>query len=135
MKRFLIPLLATFAVIFVTDMVIHGMILKPDYEASKALWRSEAAMQQCMGSMMLGQFMLALGMVLFWLRGSVEKANWQSAFTFGLTAGLLGLAYIPIFYAVQPLPSTLCVKWVVFGLSQTLVTSVVLFLVTRSKKA
>lgn len=134
-KRFLICLIAAFVTISATDFVIHQIILKPDYMATMSLWRTEATMQEHMSWIFIGEFIVALGMTMLWLRGFAEKATMNCVFGFGLSAGMLLSAYAATFYAVMPIPGLLCVKWALYGLLQTMLTTTVLYMLSRPKAA
>lgn len=134
-KRVIITVIATFAVVWVTDFLIHQFVLQKDYIATKELWRSESEMKQALKWLMVGELMSATGLAVLWLRGFAATAKPGCAVGFGLFAGLLGSAYAPIFHAVMPIPGLLCVKWVVFGVIQSILVSLVLFALTRPAKA
>lgn len=134
-KRLLLCLVAAFVTVFVTDYLIHQILLAPDYAASKALWRSEETMQQFLHWLMIGELLWVLGVTLLWVKGFAERACWTCVLGFGFSTGLVGTVYVPTFYAVMPLPGALCVKWFVAGLLQSLLVTLVLHLITKRKAA
>jgi hypothetical protein len=92
-------------------------------------------MQQHMSWIFIGEFIVALGMTMLWLRGFAERATMNCVFGFGLSAGMLLSAYAATFYSVMPIPGLLCVKWALYGLLQTMLTSAVLYMLSRPKAA
>ncbi len=134
-KRFLICLIAAFVTISATDYLIHQVILVPDYMATMSLWRTEETMNEHMSWIFIGELIVALGMTMLWLRGFAERATMNCVFGFGLSTGMLLSAYAAMFYAVMPIPGLLCVKWALYGLLQTMLTSAVLYMLSRPKAA
>jgi len=134
-KRVIITIIAAFGVVWVTDFLIHQVILQKDYIATKDLWRSEADMLKAFKWLLAGELMAATGLAVLWLRGFAATAKPACAMGFGAFAGLLGSSYAPAFHAVMPIPGLLCVKWVVFGVLQSILVSLVLHAITRPAKA
>ncbi len=134
-KRVITTIIAAFVAVWATDFLIHQVILQKDYIATKELWRSEADMLKALKWLMLGELMAATGLAILWLRGFAATAKPACALGFGVFAGLLGSSYAPIFYAVMPLPGLLCVKWVVCGVLQSTLVSLLLYALTRPRKA
>lgn len=135
LKPFLICLVAAFVTISATDYAIHQKILAPDYMASMSLWRPHETMEAFMSWIFVGELVVALGMTLLWLNTAAGKACWKCVMGFGFSTGLIGSAYALTFYAVMPIPGTLCVKWAVFSMLQALLTTAVLHLLTKAKAA
>jgi tryptophan-rich sensory protein len=123
-----------FVATWLTDFLIHAVLLSADYGASKELWRSESDMVSHMGWMFLGQFLAAACMTIVYARGFAHRRSLKEACLFGLLMGLFGQAFVPIFYAVQPLPAMLCVKWIIFGAIQGVILGLVLFAVCKPNR-
>lgn len=131
-KRTLVILMTTFAAIWITDLLIHQLALQSDYVATMHLWRTPESMKQFLKWLMVGQFMAAAGLTVIWInRCAANTMTFKSAARFGFFVGLIGNAYSPIFYAVMPLPGLLCLKWVIFGILQSVVVTLVLYVTTR----
>jgi hypothetical protein len=133
-KRTIINVIAAFAVIWVTDFLIHQVVLKADYLATKNLWRSPDEMRLLFKWILVAELMAAAGLTVVWLNAFAATAKPADALRFGLFAGLLGSAYAPMFHAVMPIPGLLCVKWVIFGVLQAIFVSLVLYALTRPAK-
>ena len=124
-KRLLIAVAAAFAFVFVTDFLIHGVWLRPDYAASHSLWRPDPEMESHIPWMMAGQFLAAASFVILWAIGCAERGTVGGACLYGLLMGLFFQADTLILYAVMPLPPELAAKWFVSGLIQTVLLGVV----------
>jgi len=130
-KRLGLAVAAVFGAIWVTDFLIHGVWLRPDYQASAGLWRTEAEMLRHLGWMLAGQFLAAVAFTTLWARGFAPTACWRCAVMYGLFMALFREAVGLVFYSVQPIPGELSVKWFCAGLAQGMVLGVVAFLVYR----
>jgi hypothetical protein len=132
-KRTVLILMTAFATVWITDLIIHELLLRRDYIATVGLWRSPADMRSLLKWLVVGEFMAAAGLTVLWInRGAPTSTRPASAVRFGLFAGLITNAYAPLMYAVIPIPGLLCLKWVLFGTLQTIVVSLVLYYVTRA---
>lgn len=131
-KRMIITVIAAYAVIWVTDYLIHEIAMKADYLATKHLWRTpEETMRNLFRWILVGELMAGTALTVIWVRGFAATAKPTCALAFGATAGLLATAYAPIMHSVMPLPGLLCVKWVLFGDLQCIFVSLVLYALTR----
>lgn len=134
-KRTIINVIAAYAVVWVTDYLIHEVALKADYLATKSLWRDPEQMKLLFKWILVGELMTASGLTVLWINAFAATARLADALRFGLFAGLLGTAYAAVFHAVLPIPGLLCVKWVIFGVLQAIFVSLVLYALTRPAKA
>ena len=130
-KRLVVAILCMFVATWATDFLIHAVLLSTDYGASKELWRSETELQSHMGWLFLGQFMAATAMTVIYARGFAARHCLREACLYGLLMAIMGQAFVPTFYAVQPLPALLCVKWVVFGSIQGVILGLLLYAVCK----
>ena len=129
--KIVLTVVVMFVATWMTDFLFHGVLLSADYGASKELWRSESEMQGHMPWLLLGQLMASVSMTIIYARGFAHRRCLREACLFGLLMGLFGQAFVPIFYAVQPLPAMMCVKWIVFGAIQGVILGLVLYAVCR----
>ena len=51
-KRLILAIVVAFIVLWVTDFLIHGVWMTPDYRATQQLWRTDAEMTSRMGWML-----------------------------------------------------------------------------------
>jgi hypothetical protein len=97
------------------SFVVHGTLLHDDYAQLPHLFRGEADAQQLFPLMVLAHVLLSGALVWIYSRG-VERTPWLSqGLRFGLAVAFLTVipTYI-IYYVVQPMPSNLVVKQIVF---------------------
>lgn len=128
-KKFLVAWLVMFVVYMALGFVIHGTLLRDDYIAT-GIMRPEDQQQHLFVWMILAHVMLAGAFTWIYARGVENKPWLGQGLRFGLAVAFL--AVIPlylIYYVVQPLPSSLVVKQIVFDTIGTLILgSVVAFL-------
>jgi hypothetical protein len=122
-----------FVAVWLTDVLIHAVLLGADYKATKELWRSEAELMTYLPWTWLGQLFAAISMTLLYARGFARRRCLGEACLFGFLMALMGQAFVPTFYLVQPLPGLLCVKWMVLGAIQGVLLGLVLYAVCRPK--
>ena len=130
MKRLLLAIVAAFAIVWGTDVLIHGFWLNPDYEATKQLWRSENEMQTHFHWMLLAQLLCAATFVIIWAKGFAGR-DIATGITFGLLMGLFQGMWPIIHYVVQPLPGAIATKWLLAGVVQCVLLGIVTALIYR----
>ena len=134
-KRLVLAILVAFVFVVVSDILIHGVWLKPTYVATADLWRTDAEMQARMGWMFGAQFLAAMTFVVLWARGFAEKACLRCALMYGLFMGLFSQAATLMTYVVTPVPAEIPLKWFFAGVAQAVLLGVVTFFVYRPKPA
>lgn len=133
MKRLLLAIVAAFAVIFGTDLLIHGFWLNPDYEATKSLWRPENEMHTHFCWMLFAQLLCAATFVIIWAKGFAGR-DIGTGITFGLLMGLFQQIWAIINYVVMPIPGALATKWFFSGLVQAVLIGIVTALIYKPKQ-
>ena len=123
-KALPIGTIAVFIVWTAMDIVIHGILLTPIYQATAALWRPMAEMMQ---SVVLGTTLIAaLFFTLIYAQG-VAGGSAQKSLLFGVYFGLaVGVSMGFGTYAVQPIPLALAVSWLLGTLAEAVVGALVL---------
>jgi hypothetical protein len=129
-KRLILAIIAGWAVVFGTDMLIHGLWLGPLYHATQTLWRPEDEMHTRICWMFCAQFLIAATFVIIWAKGFAGRPAGTGAL-FGLLMGLFQQTWVLILFVVMPLPAELAVKWFFAGLVQALLLGVVTSLVYK----
>lgn len=132
-KRLWPTALAVFGWVFISDMVIHGWWLSPDYKATAHLWRSETEMGQFMGWMFAGQAMTAFMLSFIFTKG-YEGKGWKEGARYGFLMGLFVASQQCITYAVSPLPSNIFWSWIWTGLAQSVIAGIVASWIYKSGK-
>ncbi len=114
MKKTLGAILAGFVILAIGHFLIHGIWLKPDYMASKDIWRPPDAMMHRFWALYLSDLLLALGAALIYVRG-VESKPWAGqGIRFGiLLAVVTALPQSLVEYAVYPILHMLALKWII----------------------
>lgn len=130
-KSLLITIVVTFIAIQFMDFLVHGVWLKPVYEATKSLWRSEADMQSMMPFMLLGHFLTAGAFSLIYAAAVAEKRRLSCTLKYAFAMGLFAGAGQLVMYAVQPYPGSLVVKWIVAGIIEAIILGLIVFKVYK----
>ena len=126
-KRLILAVVAVYLGVAGTDFLIHGIWLRGDYAASTGLWRTEAEMQNYMGWMVAGQFLAALIFTVIYALGFASKRCPGYACLYGLAMGLFMQANTLIMHAVQPLPTSLAIKWIGSGCVQAVLLGLLVY--------
>ena len=132
-KKFLIAWLVMFVLYFAFGFIVHGILLHDDYLAT-GIMRPEEQQQGMMGLMILAHVMLAGAFTWIYARGVENKPWLGQGLRFGLAVAFL--AVIPlylIYYVVQPLPSSLVCKQIVFDTVCTLILGAVVAFLYRGQ--
>lgn len=129
-KKFILATLAVFATVWVTDFIIHGVLMKDAYMASASVWRSPEEMKKYFPWMLLGQFLIAKGFTFIFAKG-YEGKGIAEGLRFGLFVWPLVFGGILIQYVVYPLPCAVACPWLVTSLVQLLMMGAVASLVYK----
>ena len=116
-----------FLTMWVTDSLIHGVLLKPAYTATAHFWRPEAEMRAHWPWMLAGQFLVAAAFTTLYAKAFAERACLKTAIGYALCMGLFHGGGNLIMYAVEPYPGVLVAKWILAGLAQSIVLGLVVF--------
>jgi hypothetical protein len=114
--KFLIAFIAAFIFLFAYDWVLHGILLQKNYLETAILWRTEADFKTHFPLLILGQVVIVFFFTLIFVRGFGSGGGAAGGFRYGILFGLLHIGANLIRYAVEPLTSTLLVKWSIGGL-------------------
>jgi hypothetical protein len=121
-KRWALASLAAFAVIFILETVIHGVLLTDFYQQTASIWRLETEMQGLMWLMWVGYLIFAPVFVLIYIKGyEANKSGVGQGVRYGLIIGLLLSAPPSLgWYAALPIPGILAFYWFVAGLAESI---------------
>jgi hypothetical protein len=109
MKRYLLAVVAVFLAWSALDVVIHGVILAPTYQATAQLWRPEAEMK--MGLMYGVGLIAAAAFVAIYARLCANRTL-VAGIWYGLLFGIgTGVSMGYGTYAVMPIPYSLALTW------------------------
>lgn len=123
-KKLGITTIAVFAAYWITNFLIHGVLLKNQYQETAHLWRPESEMQQYRVPMILGQFLTALFFSMIFVHGYKGKGPIEGV-RYGLLMGGVFTAGNLIMYAVAPWPLNLVVAWSVASIAQSVLLGVI----------
>lgn len=133
--RLIAAIVVGFVLVCGTDFLIHGVWLKPEYDATKELWRTEADMMARMPWMFGAEFLFAAIFVLIWASGLAVRGSIGLAVMYGVLMGIFNQTYNLSMYAVMPLPMDLSIKWLCAGIAQTALLGIVTFFVYKPPTA
>jgi hypothetical protein len=112
-KKFLLTVVVIFIVANLTGFLIHAVLLRPDYMTIASQYRPEG--QEKMLWINLAYLAFAIGSVWVYAKGVEDKPWLGQGIRFGIAMWLvLAVPSFFIAYAVQPVPTTLMVKQVLF---------------------
>lgn len=115
LKRWLLATAGAFAVILLSDMVIHQVWLGDFYRVHAQWWRPAAEMEAMRGLMFVSQALLAALLAFIYMKGyEPAKGSVGQGFRFGVLMGLLLAMPSSLMNAVvYPYPSSLILSWLV----------------------
>jgi hypothetical protein len=125
-KRLLLAIVAGYVVIFVTDMLIHEVWMRSDYEATQQLWRPKAEMGSYMAWMIGAQLLSVITFVILWAEGFAGRtSNIACAVGYGLLMGLFSGVWAIVLYVILPMPCEIACKWFFAGIVQCILLAIV----------
>jgi hypothetical protein len=134
-RKLMLAWLVVFVAWMFGSLLVHGTLLEPEYSQLAHLFRPEADAERLFPLMLLAHVMLAGAFVWIYSRG-IESGPWlPQGLRFGLAAAFL--AVIPmyvIYYVVQPLPSAMVVKQIVFDTILILILGVITAFLLQSAR-
>ena len=118
MKSFVISAVALTVLSLLLGFAVHGGLLNAEYAGLPNLFRPEADAQNYFPFMLAAHVFIALGMTWIYRQGNVAGQPWVSqGARFGLAwAVAVTLPTYLIYYAVQPMPSSLVTRQIMFGM-------------------
>lgn len=132
-KRWVVAALAAFAVYFVLEMVLHGILLGDLYRETATVWRSEPQMRSLMWTLWLVYAVQAAVLAFIYTKGyEPGKSGIKQGMRFGIALGLL-LATMKSLgsYFSLPIPALLASYWFVGELIITTVAGVAIGAIYR----
>ncbi|HZA38607.1 MAG TPA: hypothetical protein VE486_05665 [Candidatus Baltobacteraceae bacterium] len=127
-KRLILAIVVAFIVLWVTDFLIHGVWMTPDYRATQQLWRTDSEMMSRIGWMLGAQLLFVITFVIVWAKGFAERtSNISCALGYGLLMGLFSGVWALIMYVVVPMPGSIAAKWFFAGIAQSILLGLITF--------
>jgi len=114
-KKLIIAWIVVFVAWMLGSFFVHGALLQADYARLPNMFRGEADAQKYFPLMILAHVILSGALVWIYARGVEPRAWLPQGVRFGVAIALLTIVptYI-IYYAVQPMPSSLVIKQIIF---------------------
>lgn len=117
MKSFVISAVALAVVSLLLGFVVHALLLGADYAQLGNLYRPEKDQQNYFPFMLAAHVLTGFGMTWIYRQGNVAGQPWMTqGFRFGLAwvVAVTAPLYL-IYYAVQPMPSSLVIKQILLS--------------------
>ena len=115
LKKLIFASLAAFAVIFVIEFLLHGVLLKSAYMAlPKEMMRPETDFQRYFPILVLGQLLIAFALA-FIFASSYSVGGAGAGMRLGLMFGLIYFGTNLITFAVQPFTGSMVTAWTIGG--------------------
>ncbi len=131
LKRLIPATLAVFITFQVTDFLIHSLILASSYAALQELWRPD--MMSKMWIMTLTSLFMSFMFVFIFIKG-YEKKGICEGFRFGIIIGLfMSVTAMLNQYVVYPVPFSMVIQWLIYGLIQFILAGIVVSLIYKPK--
>ena len=133
-KTFVISVVALFVVSMILGMVVHGMLLGPDYQrlTEVGLFRRESDAHAYFAYMIVAHVILAVGITWIYRQGRDSRPWLGQGVRFGIALALItSVPTYLIYFAVQPMPSDLVAKQIVFDLVAMVILGLVAAAVNR----
>ena len=130
-KTFVVSVIVMFVVSSIAGFVVHGMLLGADY-ARLTFFRSNTEFMEHYAAMAAANLIWAVGFTWIYRQGRDARAFVGQGVRFGIAVALL--AVIPtylIYYAVQPMPSDLVAKQIVFDTIALIIMGVIVAALNR----
>lgn len=117
-KRYLLAVGVVFITLFVTEILIHRLVLSSTYKELAHLFRPENDMQEKAKFMPVCNFFFAIFFTYFYVQIQKNRGI-KEGVRYGLLMSLfIGFGVLLTQYFVYPLPLKLVLIWIGFGLAQ-----------------
>lgn len=114
-KRMLISIVVIFIASMGLGFLVHGLLLHQDYAQLPGLFRTEEDSANYFPYMLFAHVLIAIGFVSIYLKGKEDKPFLMQGVRYGIAiAVLMTIPTYLIYYAVQPMPTTLVFRQIVF---------------------
>ena len=108
MKKMIIGGIAAFVFVFLFEFLVHGLLMKDLYTATKSVWRPQE--ESNMAIMLLSQFLFAMAVAFFYPIVGPDK-ECKKAIPFGFGLGLVMAMPQIASYTYLPIPISLSLIW------------------------
>ena len=131
-KKFIVSVVVMFILSMGLGFLVHGLLLHQAYSQLPTLFRTPQDAETYFPFMLLAHVLIAFGFVWIYQRGKEDKPFLAQGIRFGVAvAVLMTIPMYLIYYAVQPMPSTLVYKQIVFDTLGVLLMGIVVAWLNR----
>jgi hypothetical protein len=134
-KRFVISVAVLFVASMLLGFVVHGLLLGADYAKLQNIFRSPADSQAYFPYMLAAHLFIAIGFTWIYRAGRDSRPWLGQGVRFGLAVAVL--TTIPtylIYFAVQPMPSDVVAKQIVFDCISMVLMGIITAAVNRDPR-
>jgi len=135
-KRFVISVVVLFVASMLFGFVVHGLLLAPDYtKLQGTVFRTATDSEAHFPYMLVAHVFMAVGFTWIYRAGRDSRPWLGQGVRFGIAVAVL--TTIPtylIYFAVQPLPSDLVAKQVVFDCVAMILMGIIAAAVNRDPR-
>ena len=125
-KRFLFSAISAIVLLIVFGYLVHGVLLAGDYARVPNLFRSQEEQTRYLPFVLAAQVIAGLALVWLYRLTRSSGPTILRGVQFGLAvASLMVIPKFLIYYAIQPLPTAIVVKQVVFDTIAVIVIGIV----------
>jgi len=114
--RFWITGVVLFVVSMVIGFVVHGTLLKPEYDQLPGIMRTDADAMAHFPYLLLAHVFFAFGIAWIYQQGVKAGVSWLGqGLRFGIALALVSSVYMYlVYFAVEPMPAMLVVKQIIY---------------------
>ena len=135
-KKFLIAWLVVFLVWFFGSFIVHGTLLRADYQQLASLFRPDSDAQHYFPLMVLAHVLMSGAFAWIYARGVEAKPWLAQGVRFGVAVALLtAVPTYMIYFVVQPMPAAVVVKQIVFDSVLLVLLGIIVAFVYRPSAA
>jgi hypothetical protein len=135
-KKFFVAWLVILVVWFLGSGLVHGLLLKQDYMGLPFLFRAEEDARPYFYLMIIAHVLMSGAFTWIYARG-IEYKDWLGqGIRYGVAVSLL--AVVPtymIYFVVQPTPSNLTIKQIIFDSILVILLGVIVSFLYRERAA
>jgi hypothetical protein len=132
--RLVITIVVAAVVMFILDIIVHGLILGSQYGATAESWRPEEEMAARRPLQFLCYFVIAIGFCTVWAVGFASHGHGlKCGAIYGFFMGLFGTGGMTMSFVFSPIPDQFMVPWIISGLLSAVIIGVVTACVYKPK--
>jgi hypothetical protein len=129
-------IVAAFAVIVVTNWLVHGILLRADYQAMALSFRPVPLIRARMWIVLVGLAVFSVAFVYIYVRGVEAKPWLGQGIRYGILAWLLTVVPASLAeFVTMYLPHPLVLRWIGYGLLQLVVTGLAVAAIVGERPA